>query len=71
MLEKLIDAFEQHVVYFMTGFVAVLSVVLVSVLLYTFMLAPLFVFGWVYVLVMPVLITAMYFIGRNIINKVR
>jgi len=65
------DAVERHIVYFMTGFVAVVSIVLLSVFLYMFILAPMFVFGWHYVFVMPAIMAAMYFIGRNILNKVR
>ena len=61
------DAFERHVVYFLTGLVSVISIALVTV----FIFAPVFLIGWQYLLVMPVLIVAIYFIGRNIINKVK
>ena len=71
MKESPIDVFERHVVYFLTGFVAVISVALITIFLYTFIFAPIFILGWVYVAVMPVLIALMYFIGRNIINKTR
>lgn len=71
MKEDLMDAFERHVVYFLTGFVSVISIVLVTTFLYMFIFAPIFFIGWQYFLVMPVLIAAMYFIGRNIINKVK
>jgi hypothetical protein len=67
MKEGPMDAFERHVVYFLTGLVSVISIALVTV----FIFAPVFLIGWQYLLVMPVLIVAIYFIGRNIINKVK
>lgn len=70
MKEDLMDVFERHVVYFLTGFVSVISIGLVTVFLYMFMFAPMFVLGWYYIVAMPIIIAAMYFIGRNIINKV-
>jgi len=70
MTETRMDIVEKHVVYFLTGFVAVISVALLTMFLYMFIFAPMFVFGWQYMLVVPILMVAMYFIGRNILNKV-
>jgi hypothetical protein len=69
--ENIPDIIERHVIYFLTGFVAVISVVLVlTFLLYLFVFAPIFVFGGYYLFIIPFLTASMYYIGRNIINRI-
>lgn len=71
MKESLMDVFEQHVIYFLTGFVAVISISLITFFLYAFIIAPVLFLGWYYTLVVPAIGTAMYFIGKHIITKVK
>lgn len=70
MKNNIIDGIERHVVYFLTGFVAILSAILVLFFLYLFMLGPIVFFGNLYLLVVPVMIVAMYYLGRRIMKSI-
>lgn len=68
MKESFLDAFERHVIYFLAGFVTVISVLLVTFFLYVFIFAPMLVVGGMYLLIVPIIGLPMYFIGRRIIE---
>jgi hypothetical protein len=71
MKEKILDGIERHVVYFLTGFVAVVSVLLVIFLLYLFIFAPIIFLGGYYFLVIPTISTLIYYLGKKIMNELR
>jgi hypothetical protein len=68
MKDKILDGIEKHVVYFLTGFVAVVSALLVVVFLYLFMFAPIIFLGGYYFLALPVMSALIYYLGKRIMK---
>lgn len=69
MKDGMFEWIEKHVVYFLTGFVAVISSVLLISALYLFIIAPMIVFGNYYLLALPVISSVMYYLGRRIMKS--
>lgn len=67
-MKDLPDLIEKHVIYFLTGFVAVVSTSLVVFSLYAFMFVPMIFLGNYYFLIIPTIGVAMYYIGRKILK---
>lgn len=67
-MKNLPDLIEKHVIYFLTGFVAVISTSLVVFSLYAFMFVPMMFLGNYYFLIIPTIATAMYYIGKKILK---
>ena len=70
MKESMFDLIEKHTIYFLTGFVALVSSILLVILLYAVFIAPILFFGGYYTGAAVILMFAMYVIGRNIMKKV-
>jgi hypothetical protein len=68
MKESLMDKIDRHVVYFLTGIVAMLSTMLVTTFVYMLLL-PIVVFGHYYLIVLPIFLASIYYVGRRIMNE--
>lgn len=71
MNRRLPDIVEKHVIYFLTGFVAVFSTALVAFLVYLFIFVPLIFIGGYYFAIVPVIVASMYWIGKRIMREVK
>jgi hypothetical protein len=67
MKESLMDKIDRHVIYFLTGIVAMVSTMLVTTFIYMLLL-PIVVFGQYYLIVLPVFLASIYYVGRKIMN---
>jgi hypothetical protein len=68
MKERLMDKIDRHVVYFLTGIVAMLSAILVTTFIYILFL-PILVFGHYYLVLLPIFLASIYYVGRRIMNE--
>jgi hypothetical protein len=67
MKESLMDKIDRHVIYFLTGIVAMVSTMLVTTFIYMLLL-PIVVFGQYYLIVLPIFLASIYYVGRRIMN---
>lgn len=67
-MKDLPDFIERHVMYFLTGFVAIVSGCLLAFSLYVFLFAPMLFLGGYYFLIVSAIVAGMYYIGRRILK---
>jgi len=67
-MKDLPDVIERHVIYFLTGFVAIVSSCLLAFSLYVFLFAPILFLGGYYFLIVPGIAAGMYYIGRRMLK---
>ena len=68
MKEKLIDTIDRHLIYFLTGIVAMVSVMLVMTFMFLLLL-PVTIFGGYYLIALPLFIASIYYVGKRIMDQ--
>lgn len=68
MKETLMDKVDRHIIYFLSGMVAVISATVMTTFLYMLLL-PIMIFGGYYLMILPPFLFSVYYIGRRIMNE--